>query len=158
MTGFHVGLISDTHGLLRETACTALRGVDALIHAGDIGAQDIPAQLEAIAPLTCIRGNIDRQPWAQAYPPSADITLAGRRFHIVHNRQDLAGNPAAEGIDVVVCGHSHKPYVEHTAEVLYVNPGSAGPRRFSLPTTVAILKIRPGKSAISADIVPLKVC
>ena len=139
-----VGIISDTHGLLRPEAVQQLAGVAHIIHAGDIGKPDIVARLGLIAPVTAIRGNVDTAPWAEAYPETTTVTLAGRRIHILHDLHALQLDPASEGVDVVISGHSHQARIETRQSVLYLNPGSAGPRRFRLPITLAILEITPG--------------
>lgn len=136
-----VGIISDTHGLLRPEALAQLAGVSHIVHAGDIGARDIVAQLEAIAPVTAIRGNVDGAKWAQRFPETASVELFGRRFFVIHDRGDLAFDPAAEGYHAVISGHSHKPGIEMLGGVLYLNPGSAGRRRFKLPVTVATVLV-----------------
>lgn len=139
-----IGLISDTHGLLRPQACAALAGVDHIVHAGDIGKPEVLQQLEAIAPLSAIRGNNDRGPWAAAIPDTLSIELGGVRFHVLHDLKELALDPVVQRIQVVVAGHSHKPAVYSRNGVLFVNPGSAGPRRFSLPVSVALLDLTGG--------------
>ncbi|MEE7567002.1 metallophosphoesterase family protein, partial [Xanthomonas sp. Kuri4-3] len=131
-----IGLISDTHGLLRPQALDALRGCELIVHAGDVGKPEVLAALRALAPLHAIRGNIDVQPWAQSLPATLDLEVGGVRLHVRHDLKTLG--PAVRA-DVVVTGHSHKPLIETRDGVLYVNPGSAGPRRFSLPVTVATL-------------------
>jgi uncharacterized protein len=136
-----IGIISDTHGLLRPEAIECLAGVDHIIHAGDIGRPDVIAGLRKIAPTTAVRGNVDRDEWAAAYPLTARVTLGGRSFHVLHNLAELDIDPAAAGIDVIVSGHSHRPRIETVAGVLYLNPGSAGPRRFSLPIALATLEL-----------------
>ena len=136
-----VGVISDTHGLLRPEAEARLARVDHIIHAGDIGAAEIVPRLERIAPTTAIRGNVDRDAWAETFPETAAVTLAGRRIFVLHDRGALGFDPAAAGYSVVVSGHSHRPKIERIGGVLYLNPGSAGRRRFSLPVTVAILDL-----------------
>jgi putative phosphoesterase len=150
-----VGLISDTHGLLRPAALDALHGVDHLIHAGDVGNPDLLQPLSAIAPLTVVRGNVDRGPWAEALPETAEVELGGRWIHVRHILDELDLDPLAAGFDVVVYGHSHKPDIEHRSGVLYVNPGSAGPRRFQLPVTVALLHLTAG--APRAELVSLAI-
>jgi putative phosphoesterase len=141
MTAFNrLGLISDTHGLLRPEACLQLAGVDHIIHAGDIGRPEVIAGLRKIAPTTAIKGNIDAGAWATDYPTTARLTLGGRSIYVLHNLDDLDLDPAATGIDVVVSGHSHRPKIETVGSVLYLNPGSAGPRRFTLPIALATLE------------------
>lgn len=139
-----VGLISDTHGLLRPEAVAALQGVDQIIHAGDIGAAAIIEALAAIAPVTAIRGNNDTADWARAFPDTVDLVVGGCRIHVLHDLKQLAIDPVREGVQVVVSGHSHKPLVDRRDGVLYVNPGSAGRRRFSLPVSVGELRIADG--------------
>jgi putative phosphoesterase len=139
-----VGIISDTHGLLRPAAREHLVGVDHIVHAGDIGRSEVIAELRRLAPTTAIRGNVDSGSWAAEYPDTARLTLAGRSFYVVHNVNDLDFDPAAAGIDVVVSGHSHRPKIETVEGVLYLNPGSAGPRRFTLPIALATLELTGG--------------
>ena len=148
-----VGVISDTHGLLRPEALAALRGVEHLIHAGDVGNSTILHDLQQLAPLTAIRGNIDRSPPCSGLPPTEAVELAGHLLYIVHSRADLDINPVAAGVSAVIFGHSHKPLTEWHNGVLYLNPGSAGPRRFSLPLTVALLHLEPG--GLRAETIPL---
>jgi putative phosphoesterase len=136
-----VGLISDTHGLLRPQALDALRGSDCIVHAGDIGDPAILAALSALAPLTAVRGNNDTGAWAQRLPGTARLDCGGVTVYVLHDRKTLAIDPARAGIGVVVAGHSHRPLVEPRGDVLYINPGSAGPRRFRLPVTVGELRI-----------------
>jgi len=134
-----VGVISDTHGLLRPEAADALRGCDRIVHAGDIGKPDVLAQLRAIAPLTAIRGNIDR--WATGLPDCEVVEIEGRTLYVLHDLSALDLDPKAAGFDVVISGHSHCPRVSETDGVLYLNPGSAGPRRFTLPVALAVLEV-----------------
>ncbi len=136
-----VGLISDTHGLLRPEAVAALAGVDYLIHGGDIGKPEILSALREIAPLTVVRGNNDRAAWGDGIPESAVLQVDAVRIYALHDLKLLDLDPAREGMQVVVSGHSHRPQVARRNGVLYVNPGSAGPRRFSLPISVARLEI-----------------
>jgi putative phosphoesterase len=150
-----IGLISDTHNLLRDEARLALAGVDHILHAGDICARAVLDQLEAIAPLSAVRGNNDHGAWANALPETAIVPIAGVRILIVHDLATLAIDPEAEAIDVVVSGHSHRPRVEKRDGVLYVNPGSAGPRRFRLPVSVGFLDI--GADGIDAQLQELRV-
>jgi putative phosphoesterase len=136
-----VGLISDTHGLLRPQALEALRGSDHIVHAGDITGPEILAPLAALAPLTVVRGNNDRGAWAAELPETALLQAGAVRIYVIHDLKELAIDPRAEGVRVVVSGHSHKPKVEERDGVLYVNPGSAGRRRFSLPISVGELRV-----------------
>jgi putative phosphoesterase len=136
-----IGLISDTHGLLRPEAIERLRGAAHIIHAGDIGGAEVLVGLRAIAPVTAVRGNNDHAPWARAVRTTETVRLGDVGIHVLHDLAELAIDPAAEGVRVVVSGHSHKPLVQDRAGVLYVNPGSAGPRRFRLPVAVARLEI-----------------
>lgn len=148
-----IGVISDTHGLLRPEALTALVGVEHILHAGDVGDPRILDALREIAPVTAIRGNIDQ--WGDcAELPAIDVVeLDGRLFYLVHSLTDLDINPAVAGVSAVISGHSHKPSMEQRNGVLYLNPGSAGPRRFNLPVTVALITI--DTDSVSARIVEL---
>jgi putative phosphoesterase len=139
-----VGLISDTHGLLRPEAVAALAGVDRIIHAGDIGGAAILTQLEAIAPTHAVRGNNDVGPWAERIAQRELIELAGVGIYVLHDLKELELDPAAAGCSVVVAGHSHRPGMSTRDGVLYINPGSAGPRRFSLPVALGFLEIDAG--------------
>ena len=134
-----IGVISDTHKLLRPEVVSYLQNSDLIIHAGDIGAPDIITRLSDIAPVTAIRGNIDKARWAEMYPIEDTLIVGNRLIHIVHNVRDMGFDPHKEGYDVVISGHSHQPRVKREHGVLYINPGSAGPRRFSLPIAVAKL-------------------
>ncbi|MEM5420341.1 MULTISPECIES: metallophosphoesterase family protein [Paraburkholderia] len=136
-----VALVSDTHNLLRPELLAFVEGADAIVHAGDICDQRVLDMLAAIAPLTAVRGNNDHGAWAEALPVQTTVAFAGVRLAVVHELPDLQGDPAGEGIAVVVSGHSHKPALEAREGVLYVNPGSAGPRRFKLPISAAMLTI-----------------
>ena len=136
-----IGIISDTHGLLRPEAVERLSGVDHILHAGDIGRAEVILELRRIAPVTAVRGNIDRDEWAAGYPQTERVKLGGRWFYVLHNLAELGLDPAAAGIDVVVSGHSHRPKIETVNGVIYLNPGSAGPRRFSLPIALATLDL-----------------
>lgn len=138
-----VGLIADTHGLLRAEAVQALCGVERIIHAGDIGTSEVLEALRAVAPVQAVRGNSDRGAWASRLPESLDLQLGGVRIRVLHDAKDLDLDPDA-GIGVVVSGHSHKPGVVRREGVLFVNPGSAGPRRFKLPVTVGYLTLTRG--------------
>jgi hypothetical protein len=139
-----VGVISDTHGVLRPEALAALRGAAHLVHAGDIGKPEILDALRAVAPLTAVRGNNDRGAWARPIPRSDSVRLGGVLVHVLHDLAELGLDPSAAGVQVVVSGHSHQPRVEERDGVLFLNPGSAGPRRFRLPVSVAILELDRG--------------
>ena len=137
-----IGVISDTHGLLRPAALDALRGSDNIIHAGDIGDPRILDTLGEIAPVTAVRGNVDRGPWAKSIPMTEVLEVGGVSIYVLHILQDLDLKPEAAGFAAVVCGHSHLPKQEVKNGVLYFNPGSAGPRRFRLPITVGRLLVK----------------
>lgn len=151
---FLVGLISDTHGRLRPEAVDALRGCDHIVHAGDICSDATLPALAALAPVTAVRGNNDRGVWADALPVAAWLTVGGVDIYVVHDIADLDIDPAAAGVQVVVSGHSHKPAVRTVDGVRYVNPGSAGPRRFKLPIALARLRIDAGQ--VSVEMVDLQ--
>lgn len=153
-----IGLIADTHGLLRAEAVAALAGCRHIIHAGDIGSRSgeprgVLDALARIAPLTVVRGNNDRAGWATAIPYTAELEFDGVRIHVLHIVGELAIDPAAADVSVVVSGHSHRPCVETRDGVLFVNPGSAGPRRFKLPVSVARLWVDDGRA--EAELVTL---
>ncbi|MHA6346873.1 metallophosphoesterase family protein [Roseivivax sp. CAU 1761] len=137
--GERIGVISDTHGLLRPEALRALRGVGHILHAGDIGDPGHLEELARLAPVTAIRGNIDRGSWADRLPETVSLTIAGLHIHMIHDRKDLQADAEAAGWDVVIAGHSHRPGIEDTGTLLWLNPGAAGPRRFRLPITLAFL-------------------
>lgn len=139
---FRIGIISDTHGLLRPAAERGLTGVDHIIHAGDIGRPEIVDALRRIAPVTAIRGNVDSGEWARDYPDTNLVHLAGKSIYVLHDLKTLKADRGA-GIDVIVSGHSHVPKIDTVGGVLYLNPGSAGPRRFKLPITLATLELTP---------------
>ena len=149
----NIGIISDTHNLLRPEALTALAGSDHILHAGDIGNPDILDRLRQIAPVTAIRGNTDTHGPCADLPATEAIELAGHLFYLVHSLDDLDLNPAAASISAVITGHTHKPKIDWQDGVLYLNPGSAGPRRFSLPITLARITITP--TQITPEILPL---
>ena len=148
-----VGLISDTHGLLREEALRALKGSDLIIHAGDVGKPEVLTALETIAPVIAVRGNVDRGAWAQSLPETAVAEAGSVLCYVLHDVQALDLDPAAAGFHVVVSGHSHQPSRSERSGVLYINPGSAGPRRFRLPVTVARLSL--GESPWKVDFIDL---
>jgi len=152
---FTLGLISDTHGLLREEALHLLAGVDHIVHAGDIGDPSILERLAALAPVTAIRGNNDDAPWAEGLSETVTITLGGVLMHVVHSVNDLELDPSAKGVRVVISGHSHKPAIDQRGDVLFINPGSAGKRRFSLPLSVGRLVIE--GSHLHPSILPITV-
>ena len=137
----HIGLISDTHGLLREEALRALRGSELIVHAGDVGRPEILEALRAIAPVIAVRGNVDAELWCEALPLSELVEANGAKLYVLHNLNDLDLNPRMAGFDIVISGHTHRPVEFEKDGVLYINPGSAGPRRFELPTTVARLQV-----------------
>lgn len=150
-----VGLISDTHGLLRPQALQALQGCDLLIHAGDIGKAPVLEALSAIAPLTVVRGNNDLDDaWASAVPYSAVLQAGHVSIYVTHIPADVP-TPLPEGIQVVVVGHTHKPLIQQRGDVLFINPGSAGPRRFKLPVSVALLHI--DEQGMRAEVIELAV-
>lgn len=136
-----IGLISDTHGLLRPEAVQALRGSGLIIHAGDVGDPKILEALRELAPVVAVRGNVDRDDWAQKLPLTAVAELADTQIYVLHDVHELDLNPAAAGFGAVISGHSHKFGRSERAGVLYINPGSAGPRRFQLPVTLARLDV-----------------
>ena len=148
-----VGLISDTHGLLRPEAVAALQGCDFIVHGGDIGNAGILEALAAIAPLTVVRGNNDRELWADGIAETEFLKVGGVVIYAIHDLSQIDIEPAGTGVRVVVSGHSHQPKIEERGGVLYVNPGSAGPRRFKLPIAVAELIV--DGNAVSARIVEL---
>ena len=136
-----IGLISDTHGLLREEAVEGLRGSELILHAGDVGKPEILEELRKVAPVVAVRGNVDTAPWAQTLPETVLVEKSGVWIYMLHDVNAMDLKPAAAGFHVVVSGHSHKPGKTERGGVVYVNPGSAGPRRFQLPVTVAILRV-----------------
>lgn len=136
-----IGLISDTHGLLRPEAVEALRGSELIIHAGDVGKPGILEALGKIAPVVVVRGNVDTEPWAEALPETAVAEVGSVLIYVLHDVNALDLNPRASGFPIVVSGHSHKPGKSERNGVLYINPGSAGPKRFQLPVAVALLRL-----------------
>ncbi len=149
-----LGLISDTHALLRPEALAALQGVDQILHAGDVGAPEILEKLTAIAPVTAIRGNVDTEPWSRTLPETELIEAEGVTIYMLHDRAKLDLKPEAAGIAAVIYGHSHQPKIEEKNGVLYINPGSAGPRRFSLPVSIGKLEIK--KAKLTAELIELR--
>jgi uncharacterized protein len=148
-----IGLISDTHGLLRPEALAALADSDLLIHAGDIGKPGVVAALKKIAPLVAIKGNNDTDSWARRLPETKKITLGALKLYVIHNVKELSFDPAGRGFRVVISGHSHKPMIQTKDNVLFVNPGSAGPRRFKLPICVGKLIVQ--GETVDAEIIEL---
>ena len=136
-----IGLISDTHGLLRPQAVRALEGSELIIHAGDVGDPGILDELKKLAPVFAVRGNVDTQPWALALPETEVVETGLATFYVLHDVHALDVDPVAAGFQIIVSGHSHKPGQTERDGVVYLNPGSAGPRRFNLPVTVARLDL-----------------
>jgi len=154
-TPTHIGLISDTHGLLRPQAIEALRGSELILHAGDVGKQEILEGLRELAPVVAVRGNVDTSDWARSLPETAVAEAGGVLLYVLHDLNTLDLNPAAAGFHVVVSGHSHQPRKFERDGVLYVNPGSAGPRRFQLPVTVARLTLQ--RTPFAVEFMELKI-
>jgi uncharacterized protein len=150
-----VGVISDTHGLLRPEALAALAGSDLIVHAGDVGDPAILDRLRAVAPVFAVRGNVDTGAWALRLPPRETIEAGGRLIYVRHDIGELDLDPREAGFAAVVYGHSHRPSVETRDGVVYLNPGSAGPRRFTLPVTLARMRI--GEGTLRPELVALKV-
>jgi putative phosphoesterase len=149
-----VGLISDTHGLLRQGAVDALRDSDVIVHAGDIGDPQILSQLSRLAPVTAVRGNVDRGDWASSLPDTAVLTVGDAVILVIHNVAELDLDPAAAGFQAVVSGHSHQPGWHEKDGVLFVNPGSAGPRRFTLP--ISLGRLRVAGTRMTAELIELE--
>jgi putative phosphoesterase len=152
---FVLGVISDTHGLLRPEALDALRGSDMIIHAGDVGKPEVIDRLGEVAPTHVVRGNIDNGSWAAALPMTELVTLGKHRLFVLHDLSQLDVDPAAAGFAAVVFGHSHRPSIETRSGILFLNPGSAGPRRFKLPVTIA--RVKTSGQRLRADIVELQI-
>lgn len=150
-----IGLISDTHGLVRPEALTALKRSELIIHAGDIGNPEVLASLSAIAPVLAVRGNNDREKWARQLPDVLNLRINGVKLHVIHNLRELEHDPVLNGIRAVISGHSHKPSIVEREQILFINPGSAGPRRFKLP--VAVGKIFLAGQTLRAQIRELKI-
>jgi uncharacterized protein len=147
-----IGVISDTHGLLRPEAGTALRGVEMILHAGDIGKPEILEELSKIAPVTAVRGNNDTGDWARNIPDFQRLEIGGISIYMLHDLKEFNSADETTDADVLIFGHSHKPMIEDRDGVLHLNPGSAGPRRFKLPVTIALLNV---EAQVSAEIIPL---
>lgn len=150
-----IGVISDTHGLLRPQALRALTGVELIVHAGDVGAAAVLDALRGVAPVVAVRGNNDRGAWASALAETEVVEAAGRSLYVLHDLAHLDLDPRAAGFDAVIAGHSHQPRIERRDGVLYLNPGSAGPRRFRLPIALAWLDV--DAAGVEAEIVQLDV-
>ncbi len=150
---FEIGVISDTHGLLRPEAIDQLRDVDAIVHAGDIGGEDIIPRLGEIAPVHAIKGNIDQEHWANVYPDELNINLAGYEFYVIHNIKQIQETVYDRRPNMIICGHSHKPRVDTVEGVTVLNPGSAGPRRFRLP--ICLAKITIDQTSLTPRIIDL---
>jgi len=148
-----IGVLSDTHGLLREEIKVRLRGSDMILHAGDIGSPSILEDLRQIAPVAAVRGNVDTAAWAKDLPEMEYVQVEGTRICVVHNLAELDLDPAMAGVNVVIYGHSHRPAAEWKEGILYLNPGSAGPQRFCLPVSMAFLHLQP--EGVTAEIVRL---
>lgn len=150
-----VGVISDTHGLLRPEAVAALEGSDLVVHAGDVGDPEVLGPLRELAPVHVVRGNVDRGAWARELPLDRVVEAGPHQLYVLHILDDLDLDPAAAGFAAVIYGHSHRPHRERRGGVLYLNPGSAGPRRFRLPVTVARLRV--SEQGLEPEIVELPV-
>lgn len=150
-----IGVISDTHGLLRPEAVNALTGVDLILHAGDIGAREVLTRLRSIAPVVAVRGNTDNGNWVEALAETEVTEVGSVVIYMLHDLQEIDVSPAAAGFHVVISGHSHQPLIETRGGVLFINPGSAGPRRFKLPVSVGRLTI--DGAAVRGEVVPLDV-
>ena len=144
-SGRRIGVLSDTHGLLRPGAAAALEGCDLILHAGDVGGPEVLDGLRALAPLIAIRGNNDRGAWADALPSTELVELDGMALYLVHDLGELDLDPVAARVAAVISGHSHRPSAQRKDGVLYLNPGSAGPRRFRLPVSLARLQVEEGR-------------
>ncbi len=142
-----LSILSDTHGLLRPEALAAVRGCDGIIHAGDVGKPEVLQRLGELAPVTAVRGNNDKGTWAEALPVTILFTVEQVRIYVIHDLAELTIDPVEAGVGVVIYGHSHQPSIQHRDGVLYLNPGSAGPRRFKLPIAMAELSLRAGEVA-----------
>jgi uncharacterized protein len=155
MTEHLIGVISDTHGLLRPQAAAALAGVELIIHAGDVGKPEILTELARLAPVAAVRGNTDRGAWAGNLPLTRVVEIGGVHLYVLHELFCLDLDPAAAGLAAVIFGHSHAPHLEQKNGVLFLNPGSAGPRRFTLPVSLARLRVQ--DSLLSAELIDLPV-
>lgn len=154
MDSHRLGIISDTHGILRPKVSEVFRDVEMIIHAGDVGRPEVLTYLREIAPVVAVRGNVDRGHWALSLPDREMFELGDTSFYVIHDLNRIDLDPAAAGIRVVVSGHSHRPLEERRNGILYLNPGSAGPGRFGIPVSLAVLQIENG--AMSVQFVPLE--
>jgi putative phosphoesterase len=152
---YRIGVIADTHGLVRLPALEVLEGSHLILHAGDVGKLEVLDALRAVAPVQAVRGNIDHGPWAQTLPITRTVEVGGTWIYVIHDLSQLEIDPAAAGFDVVISGHSHHAHLERNNSVVFLNPGSAGPRRFDLQVSVARLYIQGG--FIQTEIVPIDV-
>ena len=150
-----IGVVSDTHGLLRPEALKHLTDVERIVHAGDIGSPNILEKLQTLAPVQAVRGNNDKGPWAESIPETLSLEVRGHTIHVLHDLSQIDLSPAAAGISVVISGHSHKPVVEERDGVLFINPGSLGPRRFRLP--IALAKLYVTAESVRAEIIELRI-
>jgi uncharacterized protein len=150
-----IGVISDTHGMMRPEARKAFRGVELIIHAGDVDEPGVLEALRAVAPVVAVRGNVDRGEWAQGLKDTEEVEVGGFRLYVLHNIDELDLDPSAAGFRAVISGHSHQPLAREQDGVLFLNPGSAGPRRFRLPVSLAILRLE--GNFLGAELVELKV-
>lgn len=148
-----IGLVSDTHGLLRPEVVSLMDGVDHIVHAGDVGGRDIVARLREMAPVSVVRGNTDGDPYGRSLPLTEVLEVEGHTLYVIHILEELDLDPEAAGMAAVIYGHTHRPQVEDRRGVLYVNPGSCGPRRFSLPVTVARMSVSP--AGLEVRLIPL---
>ena len=153
MKKWRVGVISDTHGLVRPEALKALEGTDLIVHAGDIGKRQVLEELGKRAPVVAVRGNVDRGEWAEVLPATNTVELGDTRLYVLHNLKELELEPQAENINAVISGHSHQPAIIRKDGVLFVNPGSAGPRRFKLPISLAMLEVQ--EKSLDAHLITL---
>jgi putative phosphoesterase len=150
-----IAVVSDTHGLLRPEVFKHLNGIDRIIHAGDIGAPNVLEKLQALAPVDAVRGNNDKGSWAEAIPETLFLEIRGHHIHVLHDLNQIDLSPSAAGMSVVISGHSHKPVVEEHDGVLFINPGSLGPRRFRLP--IALAKLYITAESVRAEIIELRI-
>jgi putative phosphoesterase len=148
-----LGVISDTHGLIRLEALELLAGCELIVHAGDVGKPEVLAELQTIAPVIAVRGNNDKGEWAKNLPETEVVEFAGLYLYVLHDLHELDLDPAAAGFRVVISGHSHRPDIRHRDEVLYLNPGSAGPRRFKLPVSLALLEVVDGERTARIELI-----